>query len=64
MNVEMDDFGRDGADERGADRRSARADRLSGFDRLLDRLADYLRTRTSEHWVMFLAGLVLGSLIG
>ncbi len=36
----------------------------SGVERLTERLTEYLRTRTSEHWVMFLAGLVVGSLLG
>jgi hypothetical protein len=36
----------------------------SAFERLTDRLREYLRTRTKDHWIMFLAGLVLGILLG
>ena len=55
----------DGASRREhGDHEGRRVDRASAFDRLVERLTEYLRTRTSEHWVMFLAGLVVGSLLG
>jgi hypothetical protein len=33
-------------------------------ERLLDQLLAYLRTRTADHWLMFLAGLMLGVWLG
>jgi hypothetical protein len=30
------------------------------FERFGEQLLDYLRSRTVEHWLMFLAGLVVG----
>lgn len=35
-----------------------------GFHRFAEALIAYLRSRTAEHWVMFLAGLALGALLG
>jgi hypothetical protein len=42
------------------DNRSAR----TGFERVAERALDYLRSRTTDHWLMFAAGLVIGLLIG
>ena len=33
-------------------------------ERLLDQFLAYLRTRTADHWLMFLAGLMLGVWLG
>ena len=46
-----------------------RADRYGGHHRAgLERLAsdalDYLRSRTSEHWLIFLAGVLIGLFLG
>ena len=32
-------------------------------ERLLDRFTAYLRSRTADHWLMFLAGFVLGAVL-
>ena len=34
------------------------------FERLAAAALDYLRSRSSEHWLMFCAGLVVGLLLG
>ena len=39
-------------------------DRRTGFERIAASALDYLRSRTSEHWLMFAAGLVVGLMIG
>ena len=44
--------------------RSYRTDDRSAFERVADQALAYLRTRTADHWLMFVAGLVLGMLIG
>ena len=49
MNDSMRAYGRD---DRGA------------FERLAERAIAYLQSRSVEHWLMFMAGLVLGLLIG
>ena len=36
----------------------------SGFGRLGEWLADYVRSRQTDHWIMFLAGLAIGLLLG
>ena len=36
----------------------------SGFERLASNALEYLRSRTSEHWLMFLAGLMIGLFLG
>ena len=46
------------------DSRSYRDDRQSGWERLGERLLDYLRTRNGDHWLMFFAGLGIGLLVG
>ncbi len=33
-------------------------------ERLFDQFTAYLRTRTTDHWLMFLAGLIIGVWIG
>ncbi len=38
--------------------------RRSGFERVFDRLTAYLRSRTGDHWIMFVAGLVIGLILG
>lgn len=40
-----------------------RAER-SGIERLGARIADYVRSRRTDHWIMFLAGLVMGLVVG
>jgi hypothetical protein len=39
-------------------------DHRTAFERLAARALDYLRSRSSEHWLMFFAGLVVGLLLG
>jgi hypothetical protein len=41
-----------------------RTDHRAGFERLLSAALAYLRSRTSEHWLMFVAGLAFGLLLG
>ena len=36
----------------------------SGFERLASSALEYLRSRSSEHWLMFLAGLMIGLFLG
>jgi hypothetical protein len=36
----------------------------TGFERVAASALDYLRSRSSEHWLMFFAGLVVGVLLG
>ena len=37
--------------------------RRSAWQRLGERFIDYVRSRTPDHWIMFLAGLALGLLL-
>ena len=39
-------------------------DQRSTFERSAERFLGSLRSRTADHWLMFVAGLVLGMLIG
>ena len=39
-------------------------DYRTGFERLAGRALAYLRSRSSEHWLMFCAGLAIGLLLG
>ena len=32
----------------------------NGFERLASSALDYLRSRSSDHWLMFVAGLAIG----
>jgi hypothetical protein len=41
--------------------RSGRAD---SFERAGSRILDFLRSRTADHWIMFLAGVVVGMIVG
>src|SRR5690606_1114105 len=41
-----------------------RYDHRNGFDRLAGSALDYLRSRTSEHWLMFVVGLMIGLFLG
>jgi hypothetical protein len=41
-----------------------RRDHRTAFERLAGRGLQYLRSRTSEHWLMFGAGLAIGLLLG
>jgi len=34
-----------------------------GIDRWAERTRLYLKTRTADHWLMFIAGLLLGALL-
>ena len=36
----------------------------STLERLAGQVLDYLRSRTTEHWLMFAAGVVLGLMVG
>ena len=55
----MDRFGQDQA--RYADPAAPCGNRLPRF---AEAFIAYLRSRTAEHWMMFVAGLVLGALLG
>ncbi|HSA82365.1 MAG TPA: hypothetical protein VLE23_16225 [Geminicoccaceae bacterium] len=35
----------------------------SAFERVTGQALSYLRSRTADHWLMFLAGLVIGLII-
>ncbi len=39
-------------------------DQRTGFERVAERVLDYLRGRTADHWLMFLAGLAIGLIVG
>lgn len=51
MHMDDTEFGSDRSRSRGT------------WQRLVDRLAKYVRSRTTDHWIMFLAGVVLGALL-
>lgn len=36
----------------------------TGFERIAEHALGYLRSRTADHWLMFLAGLVIGLMVG
>jgi hypothetical protein len=36
----------------------------TGFERLASGVLDYLRSRSSEHWLMFVIGLMIGLFLG
>ena len=36
----------------------------NGFERLASGVLDYLRSRSSEHWLMFVIGLMIGLFLG
>ena len=36
----------------------------NAMQRLADAAVDWLRSRRVEHWIMFLAGLALGAILG
>ena len=38
-------------------------DQRTGFERIGEQVLTYLRGRTVDHWLMFLAGLVIGMVI-
>jgi hypothetical protein len=35
-----------------------------GFERAGSRIFAFLRSRTADHWLMFLAGVVIGMILG
>jgi hypothetical protein len=39
-------------------------DHRTSFDRLASDALAYLRSRTSEHWLIFLAGVLIGLFLG
>jgi hypothetical protein len=39
-------------------------DHRTGFERFVSAAFGYLHSRSSEHWLMFLAGLVIGLAVG
>jgi hypothetical protein len=41
-----------------------RGDHRTGLERLAGAALAYLGSRSSEHWLMFLAGLVIGLFLG
>ena len=36
----------------------------AGFERLASDALDYVRSRSSEHWLIFLAGVLIGLFLG
>jgi hypothetical protein len=36
----------------------------TAFERVAEQASSYLRSRTADHWLMFLAGLMIGLIIG
>jgi hypothetical protein len=38
--------------------------RADGFERAGSRILDFLRSRSADHWIMFLAGIVIGMIVG
>jgi hypothetical protein len=36
----------------------------SALERLGERIQEFLASRTADHWIMFLAGLVVGLILG
>ena len=44
--------------------RHAYESRQTGFERATAAAVSWIRGRTHEHWIMFMAGLVLGLLLG
>ena len=36
----------------------------TGFERLASSALDYLRSRSSDHWLMFVVGLAIGLFLG
>jgi hypothetical protein len=41
-----------------------RRDHRTSFERLASSALDYLRSRSSEHWLMFFAGMMVGLFLG
>jgi hypothetical protein len=41
-----------------------RAGRSDGFERAGGRILEFLRSRSADHWIMFLAGIVIGMIVG
>jgi hypothetical protein len=41
-----------------------RASHRTGFERLASSALDYLRSRSSDHWLMFVVGLAIGLFLG
>jgi hypothetical protein len=41
-----------------------RAGRADGFERAGSRVFEFLRSRSADHWIMFLAGVVIGMIFG
>ena len=41
-----------------------RANYGTGFERLASGVLEYLRSRRSEHWLMFVIGLIIGLFLG
>ena len=35
-----------------------------GFERAGGRVLEFLRSRSADHWIMFLAGVVVGMIVG
>ena len=44
--------------------RQRHEDRTTTFYRLLDQALDFIKTRRSDHWVMFFIGLIIGLILG
>jgi hypothetical protein len=38
--------------------------RTDGFERVGGRVLEFLRSRGADHWIMFLAGVVIGMIFG
>lgn len=36
----------------------------SALERMGERIRDYLGSRSADHWIMFLAGVIIGLILG
>jgi len=36
----------------------------SALERMSERVRDYLSSRSADHWIMFLAGVIVGLIVG
>ena len=44
-------------------REEAMGEQKSGFEDVLQRLLDWVKSRTADHWLMFAIGLIIGLIL-
>ena len=44
-------------------REEAMDEQKSGFEDVLQRLLDWVKSRTADHWLMFAIGLIIGLIL-